>query len=230
MTVPGTDGARDREGPDRDEPASDGPYTCSLHVYGIVPADVEVAADARGVGAPGSVTLIRHGDIAALVSRTDATGPPADPAAHERLLNATAAEVPVLPLRFGMVTPDAETIVAELLDPYHDEFARALGELEGRAEYVVEIRYAGDAPLREADVETLVKAVTPVSVLLAPAGPVRERGTARLAILIDAGDEGELRRILDTLTRVWADRVRPRLLGPLAPYDFVPFARSPARP
>lgn len=200
-----------------------------LHVYGIVPADVEVAEDARGVGEPGSVTLVRHGAVAALVGRTVAARPRGDLAAHVRLLDATAAEVPVLPIRFGTVAPDAETVVAELLEPHHDEFARALDELEGRAEYVVEVRYADQGPPREADIETLVEAVAPVSVLVAPAASAHEPGTARLAVLIDTARAGELRRILDALARAWADRVHPDLLGPMAPYDFVPFECPPAR-
>ncbi|MFD0885570.1 GvpL/GvpF family gas vesicle protein, partial [Streptosporangium algeriense] len=39
------------------------------YVYGIVPGDTEVDADARGVGdPPGRVRLVRHGEIAALTS------------------------------------------------------------------------------------------------------------------------------------------------------------------
>jgi hypothetical protein len=197
MTPPVADGGRDREEADRDRSHAGTPHqdedasdASGLYVYGIIPADVDVAEGAHGVGEPGSVTVIRHGDIAALVSVTDASHPPGDRAAHERLLNAAAAEVPVLPIRSGTVAQDAEAIVADLLEPHHDEFARALGALEGRAEYVVEVHYTGQATLREADIETLVEAVTPVSVLLAPAAPARERGMARLAILMDTGRAG----------------------------------------
>ncbi|MBF8189621.1 GvpL/GvpF family gas vesicle protein [Nonomuraea sp. K274] len=118
--------------------------SAGVYLYGIVPADVEVDEHARGVGPPGAVTVIRHGDIAALVSELDpgrAPGTPQDREAHERLLDATAAEVPVLPIRFGTVVSGSEAVVEELLAPYHDEFARALGEFEGRVTYVIECRY-----------------------------------------------------------------------------------------
>lgn len=50
--------------------ASDAPeelHTTGIYVYGIVPADVETEEDAVGV-CDGPVRLVRHGDIAALVS------------------------------------------------------------------------------------------------------------------------------------------------------------------
>jgi hypothetical protein len=42
-----------------------------------------------------------------------------------------------------------EAVAAELLDPNHDEFAAALRQLEGRAEYIVRGRYAEQAILEE---------------------------------------------------------------------------------
>ncbi|MEU6717388.1 GvpL/GvpF family gas vesicle protein [Nonomuraea sp. NPDC046802] len=117
----------------------------STYVYGILPEDVQVSEDARGVGTPPApVRLVRHGEIAALVSEIALDRPlgtPDDLVAHQRLLDATAAEVPVLPLRFGAVLTSQEAVVDELLAPYHDEFVAALGELEGRAEFVVKGRY-----------------------------------------------------------------------------------------
>jgi len=47
-----------------------------------------------------------------------------------------------------VVTND-DAVTEELLDPHHDEFAAALRELEGHAEYVVKGRYVEDAILRE---------------------------------------------------------------------------------
>ncbi|TDD09382.1 GvpL/GvpF family gas vesicle protein [Nonomuraea deserti] len=124
------------------------------YVYGIVPADVEVSDDAGGgVGGPSAkVTVVRHGDIAALVSelRLDRPlGTPDDLMAHEGLLDATAAEVPVLPVRFGAVVTNPEAVVEELLAPHHDEFHAALDELEGRAQYVIKGRYVERAVLTE---------------------------------------------------------------------------------
>ena len=124
-----------------------------VYVYGIVPADVETEPDARGVGdPPGEVNTIKHGDVAALVSTvaTDtALGRPEDLAAHAALLDGAAAQVPVLPIRFGAVLTSEDHVAEELLAAHHDEFAAALRELDGKAEYVVRGRYRQEAILRE---------------------------------------------------------------------------------
>ncbi|TDE34754.1 GvpL/GvpF family gas vesicle protein [Nonomuraea mesophila] len=141
---------------DRHKPSEDGQRSdtrVGTYVYGIVPANVEETGDAHGVGGPSAeVTVVRHGDIAALVSelRLDRPlGTPEDLMAHEGLLDAAAAEVPVLPVRFGAVVTGPEAVVEELLAPHHDEFQAALDELEGRAEYVVKGRYVERAVLSE---------------------------------------------------------------------------------
>jgi len=125
----------------------------AVYVYGIVPADVETDPDARGVGdPPAPVTTVRGERIAALVSeipRDKPLGRPEDLTAHAGLLDAAAAEVPVLPLRFGAVVSDEEAVVEELLKENEDDFAAALDELEGRAQYVVKGRYVEKAILNE---------------------------------------------------------------------------------
>jgi hypothetical protein len=123
------------------------------YVYGIVPGDVELVADARGVGdPPGRVHLVRHGGIAAMVSDVNLTGQlgtAEDLITHARVVDGAAAEVPVLPLRFGAVMTTEEAVAGELLAAHHDEFTAALEELEGRAEFLVKGRYAEEAMLAE---------------------------------------------------------------------------------
>ncbi|WP_029116309.1 GvpL/GvpF family gas vesicle protein [Mycobacterium sp. URHB0044] len=124
-----------------------------IYIYGIVPADVEVEPSAQGVGdPPAPVEMIRVGDIAALVSPVPTDQPLGKPdclQAHARLLDGTALVAPVLPLRFGAVMTDEESVAEELLRKNHDEFAEALDALEGHAEYVVKGRYDEDTILRE---------------------------------------------------------------------------------
>ncbi|GHE78249.1 gas vesicle protein [Amycolatopsis deserti] len=124
-----------------------------VYVYGIVPSDVETDPEARGVGdPPAKVRAVKHDRIAALVSeipRDKPLGRPEDLTAHAALLDAAAAEVPVLPLRFGAVVTDEDAVRTELLEGNQDDFAAALGELEGKAEYVVKARYVEEAILRE---------------------------------------------------------------------------------
>lgn len=130
-----------------------GPQQHAWYVYGIVPADVELTGDGKGIGQPPApVGLVRSGDIGALVSEVDTSRPigqPEDLLAHQRLLDATAGGVPVLPVRFGALLPDRRAVAEELLAPHHDEFLAALHELEARVQYVVRARYIEQAALAE---------------------------------------------------------------------------------
>jgi Gas vesicle synthesis protein GvpL/GvpF len=137
---------REMSGPDTEQ-------QIGVYVYGIVPADVKLNSGVHGVGdPPGEIRLVRSGDLAALVSEVDITKPlgtPEDLQVHEEILDATATDVPVLPSRFGAVLTNEEAVAAELLDAHHDEFAAALGQLEGRVQYIVRGRYAEQAILEE---------------------------------------------------------------------------------
>lgn len=123
-----------------------------VYIYGIVPGDVEPVPDARGIGErPGEVTLVRQGDLAAMVSEIELGRPigrPADLKLHEQLLDATAAaDVPVLPMRFGAVMASEEAVAEELLAPNQELFSNALRELDGRVQYVVHGRFVEQAIL-----------------------------------------------------------------------------------
>ena len=124
------------------------------YVYGIVPADVESAGDVRGVGdPPGRIQLVRHGNLAALVSEVDLTrrlGTPEDLQAHAQILDTAVVEVPVLPLRFGSVMTTKNAVAQDLLAVYQEAYAAALKEIEGRAQYVVKGEYVEQAVLAEA--------------------------------------------------------------------------------
>lgn len=125
----------------------------AVYVYGILPGDVELEAEVTGVGdPPAPVRLVRHRDLAALVSDVDLgkpLGTPEDLMAHEELLDASATDAPVLPLRFGALVASEDAVASELLDPHYEEFRAALEDLEGHAEYVIKGRYIQDQILRE---------------------------------------------------------------------------------
>jgi hypothetical protein len=197
------------------------------YVYGIVPEDVELAPDASGVGdPPGQILLVRHGDVAALVSEIPAPHQlrrTADLAAHRDLLDAAAAEVPVLPVRFGTVVASREAVAGELLSPHHDEFAAALRDLEGRAEYLIEARYDGQAGEAEPG-EAIGDAIAGEVSEYCAATRVREcsdEDGADVAVLADTARQGDLERAIGKLADDWEGRVSLRLRGPMAPYDFV---------
>jgi Gas vesicle synthesis protein GvpL/GvpF len=123
------------------------------YVYGILPEDIELSSDMTGVGdPPGRLRVVRSDDLAALVSDVDPARPlgsPGDLRAHKEILDASAAEVPVLPLRFGAVLASDDAVTSELLQPFHDEFSAALDQLDGLAEYVVNGRYVESRLLEE---------------------------------------------------------------------------------
>ncbi|MEH1015251.1 GvpL/GvpF family gas vesicle protein [Micromonospora sp. CPCC 206060] len=238
-----------------------------LFVYGIVPADVEPTPDASGVGdPPGVVEVVRHDELAALVSEVvleEPVGRPADLTAYKELLDGTATVAPVLPVRFGTVVtgPDA---VTDLLQARHDRFLELLREFEGRVEYVVHGRYierellvrilaeqpaAADLARqvhgqpertirnqrirlgemisqavearREADTRELVERLAPLSVANQVRPPSHEQDAAHAAFLVDAGRDAEFTEAAEAVAERWQGGVRLRLLGPLAPYDFV---------
>jgi Gas vesicle synthesis protein GvpL/GvpF/Lsr2 len=124
-----------------------------IFVYGILPADIELAADMPGVGEhPGLLRIVRCAGLAALVSEVDLSAPPGsadDLRTHREILDATATEVPVLPLRFGTILASEDAVAGKLLAARHDEFADALDQLEGRAEFLVKGRYVKQALLEE---------------------------------------------------------------------------------
>ncbi|HKS49758.1 MAG TPA: GvpL/GvpF family gas vesicle protein [Amycolatopsis sp.] len=238
----------------------------AVYVYGIVPADVETDPDARGVRDAG-VHVVRQGEIAALVSPLTGEGPlgrPEDLTAHAALLDGAAAEVPVLPLRFGAALADEQAVVDELLSAHHDEFAAAIAELEGKAQYVIKGRYDEAAILseilaeneqvvqlrqaiqgkpddatrnerialgeqinnaieakRQADTQAVADVLTRHGVLLNVREPTHEEDAVHIACLSETAKQADLESSVGELARAWEGRVKLRLLGPLAPYDFV---------
>ncbi|PXY19058.1 GvpL/GvpF family gas vesicle protein [Prauserella muralis] len=251
-----------------EKPREDTAEQTVCYVYGIVPADVETDPEARGVGDPPSpIEAVRHGELAALVSEIRADRPlgkPEDLAAHARILDATSAEAPVLPLRFGAVLTGSEAVERELLAEHHDEFHAALQELEGKAEYVLKGRYDEQAVLREivteneeaaqlreeirdkpadatrnerialgelinnaiaakreADTQHALDALGELATTVNVREPTHEEDAVHVAFLAEVAAQQDLEQAVGELAGEWRDRVELRLLGPLAPYDFV---------
>ncbi len=245
----------------------DGTQTGS-YVYGIFPGDIKLNNELAGVGdPPGEIRIVRSGDIAALVSTVHLDRPlgtPEDLTAHPQILDACIAEVPVLPIRFGAVLTDDDAVASELLEANHDEFASALRELEGTAQYVVKGRYdegamlgeilasnreaaelqeqikgadpdatrdlrirlgeiisEGVAACREADTRVLGERMEGHCAASAVREPGHELDAVNVAFLLKSGQEMELRDVIDELAEDWQGRVDLRVLGPMAPYDFV---------
>ena len=92
--------------------------------------------------------VVRSGGLAALVSEVDLSrrlGSREDLRTYREILDATATEVPVLPLRFGTVLASEDAVAEELLAAHHEQFAAVLERLDGRAQFVVRGRYQHEA-------------------------------------------------------------------------------------
>ncbi len=115
----------------------------ALYVYGIVgtdqPADVEELAELPAVGGVPAGSVRAVGDaglpVRAVVSPApeDLRGKRRDLLAHQRVLDALAAQRPVLPMRFGMVAADEPALLASLRASA-DRYTTLLRELSGQVE------------------------------------------------------------------------------------------------
>jgi hypothetical protein len=202
-------------------------------VYGILPEDIEVADVTPGIGEHAGPLRIVHSDgLAALISEVEPSGrlgTPDDRRAYREILDGTASEVPVLPLRFGTVLASEDAVTDELLATQHDEFAGALEKLDGRAEFVVRGRYADQeaGPERAEATRALEEAMADHCVASVVRKPARGRDGIEVAFLVDADREGDVERVIEDLAREWDGRIELELVGPTAAYDFMKPGKLP---
>ena len=93
----------------------------------------------------------------------------------------------------------------------------ALGELIANT---VEVK-------RQADTQTVVDQLNDVATQVNVREPTHEWDAVHVALLAEVDREGEVQEIVDRLNEKGKGRTQLRLLGPLAPYDFV-VASAPA--
>jgi hypothetical protein len=188
-----------------------------VYVYGILPGDVEIETGAAGVGdPPGEVRAVRYRDLTALVSDVDLDRPlgrAEDLFAHEDLLDSSAADVPVLPLRFGAVLASDDAVADELLGQHYDEFTSALRQLDGHAEYVVKGRYVEQAVLADILAENPEAARLGDQIRHADPDATRDQRIQLgeiVSVAIEARREADTRALGDAVSgRVTASVVRP---------------------
>lgn len=245
------------------------------YVYGITRSGAEIPDIPDGLGDPPAIVeLVEEGDLAAIVSDLDPSKPlgtPEDLLAHQKVLDAVAAVLPVLPMRFGAVLTDCDSAASELLSDHRDEFAASLADLDGMAEFIIRGRYqeremlasllaendeaaelasqirgtdeietrpqrirlgeivnAAIEQQRQADTAQAAKALEKVSTAVVVRDPTHEEDAVHLAVLARLDKQSNLERAVEDLASDWQDRVSMRLLGPLAPYDFVGEAATSA--
>jgi hypothetical protein len=236
------------------------------YVYGVVPA--HTAADPTLLGIDGgSVERIIHGDIAAattVVPLDRPAGRRAELLAHNAVVNALAEAGPVLPVQFGSIMADRDSVVDRLLAPEHDRLVQQLERLEGRRQFNLRASYVTDQVLtevvqrhpeiadlrrrtrdlpegslhpelirlgelvsraveetREADAEAVLDIVRPLS-LEHSARPGRGvDDVVSVSMLVEDTRIADLEDHLEEFAEAVHERMRLRLVGPVAPYDFV---------
>jgi hypothetical protein len=126
--------------------------TEGIYVYGVARAEDDLSElGPRREDVP-EVRVIELNGLAALV--TDA-GPDDEASmreslmAHARVLERAAATATVLPMRFGMVFPDDEAVVRDLLEARHDDLVALLDRFDGHVQMTLKVNYREDAFLRE---------------------------------------------------------------------------------
>lgn len=124
----------------------------SLYVYGVVGPGHPVPAERIGVGGAPVRLVAAEPDGPAAVTGDAPEGLRArrrDLTAHQELLGALAADGPVLPMRFGVVLPDAATLTGRLTTR-RGAYEQALERVAGRVEMNVKAMPAqGEAALTQ---------------------------------------------------------------------------------
>ncbi|MFC9293975.1 GvpL/GvpF family gas vesicle protein [Streptomyces sp. NPDC057011] len=121
----------------------------TTYVYGITRAEQDLPAPLEGIGEPPlPVRTVRSGKLVALVSDAPAElkAKRRDLLAHQRVVLQAGGGGPVLPLRFGGVSPDDDTVTS-VLEQRQERYLERLAELEGKDEFNVKAAHQEDAVL-----------------------------------------------------------------------------------
>jgi hypothetical protein len=130
--------------------AVESPPATGLYCYGVVSAG-DARPQTRGLGDAPVEPVVLDG-IAALASEVPAGTVRArrrDLHSHMDVLGAAFEHGTVLPLRFGTVFENEDSLLNEFLAPRHDELAALLRDLSGQGELRVTAHYREDALLAE---------------------------------------------------------------------------------
>lgn len=120
------------------------------YVYGVVHGGGKPPAGDGIAGAP--LEVIAAGEVAALTSVAPGEHLEAgreELLTHSRVLEAALEHGTVLPMRFGVVVPDDETLRERLLDGHREDLAAQLAAMDGKVEIALKGVYDEEAILRE---------------------------------------------------------------------------------
>ena len=175
------------------------------YVYGVVPADSRARPKGSGIGGK-SLRLVASGDLAAITS--DVPDGPLEAGrdelmAHSQVLAETLDKTrAVLPMRFGVVMPDDDSVREELLDAFRPDLEAQLDEMDGKIEMNLKGIYDEAAVLREVVAENREIAALRQAISSAPpdaAYPERIRLGELVADALNAKRESDAHAVLERL-------------------------------
>ncbi|MBW8821045.1 MULTISPECIES: GvpL/GvpF family gas vesicle protein [unclassified Streptomyces] len=199
----------------------------STYVYGITAASHPALPEGLGgVGDPAlPVRVLQEGELAAIVSDAPEGLRPKrrDLLAHQNVLSEAGAGGCILPMRFGSVAPDDDTVTGVLADR-SEHYKERLRTLEGKVEYNVKATHDEEAVLhRVMSDNPEIRAVTEAN-RKAGGGSYDDR--LRLGEMVvaavkarEAEDAGEVQRTLEPVAD--AISVGPESSGWLANVSFL---------
>ena len=120
-------------------------------IYAVVDDPAVVPAGLLGVG-DGPVGTVEHGGLAAVVGALQLDRAPkhrADLVAHSKVLEELRNHGTVVPVQFGSVMQDLESVRSDLLEDRVDELRALLDQLRGRFQYNLRARYVEEQVLSE---------------------------------------------------------------------------------
>ncbi|MEV6650946.1 GvpL/GvpF family gas vesicle protein [Streptomyces sp. NPDC051219] len=124
----------------------------STYIYGIArDSHPSLPEKMGGVGdPPRPVRVLSQGRLAALVSDAPEDLKPKrrDLVAHQSVLSEAGAAGAVLPMRFGGISPDDETVAAVLAER-EDHYLERLAALDGKVEYNVKATHDEESVLHQ---------------------------------------------------------------------------------
>jgi len=113
---------------------------------------------------------------------------------------------------------------ASLREKVRAEPAEVAGDLQLRLGEIINNEIEAR---RSQDTQRLADLLSPVTVGSSVRPPTNELDAAHLAVLVKTDRTADLEEILHGVAQEWSDRATVRLLGPMAPYDFVVAADEP---
>jgi phage tail protein X len=225
----------------------------AIYVYGVVRGGEPLELPD---GVDGATVSLHDGDGLAVIVSHVADRPVQatrrNLEAHAAVLAAALAERdPVLPMRFGIVLPDAAAVEAEVLGASRGELESLLARFAGTAQAALLEEVVRDNPRiaglrgrggyheqiqlgelvaaalderRRSDEGFLLDALTPLAVDRRAREELPERVAAKLSFLVDRNRQAEFEERAEQLAQECHTRLQLRLDGPLPPHNFVDLA------